>query len=305
MPAPEVSVIITAYNVAEYIARVVTSALAQEGVSVEVIVVDDVSTDGTREVLATIHDSRVRVIALTENQGPGGARNQALAQARGEWVAILDGDDAFAPNRLSTLLALAKRENADIVCDNLLCVEGDKEWPMFAPEALANQSPLTSARFIAGNSNFMHGFSLGYLKPVLRREFIESHCLRYDPTIRIGEDYLFLLEALLRGARAVIHPEPLYHYTRRQGSISHRLTPDAVARIEAQDAALLTRYRLDDAARAAQSTRAKNLREAYHYNSLVEAIKARRLTQALKLFLTHPATARHLARPALNRLRGV
>lgn len=303
----QVSVIVTAYNVAEYIQRAVMSVLAQQYVTLEVIVVDDASRDGTAQVVQSIADARVRLVTLEKNLGPGGARNQALALAQGEWVAILDGDDVWAPGRLAALLELAAREEAQIVCDNLLCVEeGDSlPRPMFTPAQMLANSPLTVERFIAENSQFISGFGLGYLKPMIRTDFLRAQRLRYDESIRIGEDYLFLLEALLKEAKCVLHPESMYHYTRRAGSISHRLTEEAVARIIAQDEALLACYALSDAARGAQAARTQRLREAQRFNALVDALKQRQWRQAVALCFYHPWAARHLAMPLKNRIRRV
>ena len=71
----------------------------------EVIVVDDCSSDRTVSIAAGFPTDRVRVLALTENHGPGAARNAGLAAARGEWVAVLDADDTMLPGRLAAMIA--------------------------------------------------------------------------------------------------------------------------------------------------------------------------------------------------------
>ncbi len=105
MTNPTVSVIMAAYNHAGYISQAISSVLAQSRRDLELIVVDDGSTDRTREVVAGFDDPRVRYI-YQENQGQGGARNTGIAHVRGEYVAFLDDDDLWLPDCLETTLTV-------------------------------------------------------------------------------------------------------------------------------------------------------------------------------------------------------
>ncbi|TIN53954.1 MAG: glycosyltransferase family 2 protein, partial [Mesorhizobium sp.] len=91
---PDVSFVIAAYNAEATLDRAIASAIAQKGVSVEIIVVDDKSRDATLDVARAYPGDIVRVVALANNRGPGGARNAGLDAARGRWIAVLDSDDA-------------------------------------------------------------------------------------------------------------------------------------------------------------------------------------------------------------------
>src|SRR5262245_2837185 len=117
---PDVSFIVAAYNVAPYIEAAVASALVQTGVSVEVIVVDDASSDETASKAAAMamNDPRVRLIRRETRGGPSAARNAAMDAAAGSWLAILDADDLITPERTTRLLELATATAADIVADN-------------------------------------------------------------------------------------------------------------------------------------------------------------------------------------------
>ncbi len=103
--APRVSVIMATFNQGPFLADALYSALSQTGVDVEVIVIDDASTDNTAEILSR-YDGRVKLIRLTENcGGPARPRNMGLKAATGDYIAILDGDDLMLPGRLSEQVA--------------------------------------------------------------------------------------------------------------------------------------------------------------------------------------------------------
>jgi glycosyltransferase involved in cell wall biosynthesis len=102
---PTISVIMAAYNGATLIPETLASVSAQTFTDFELIVVDDCSTDATREVIAAWPDPRVRLIALEKNGGPVRARNRAFAEARGRYIAALDHDDLCHPERFASQVA--------------------------------------------------------------------------------------------------------------------------------------------------------------------------------------------------------
>src|SRR3954464_9718855 len=119
---PTVSVIVPAYNVAPYIRAAIDSALAQTFRDLEVIVVNDGSTDETASIVdaCCAADPRVRLIEQP-NRGLSAARNTALAAARGEFLALLDGDDTWDPGFLEAQLAVfGDRPDVSIVTGNAL-----------------------------------------------------------------------------------------------------------------------------------------------------------------------------------------
>ncbi len=303
---PDISIIIAAYNVERYIERAVNSALAQAA-AIEVIAADDGSTDKTWEALSRINDPRLQCIRLCSNSGPGAARNACIARASGRWIAILDGDDTFLPGRLARLMKLAAAQKADIVVDNLSVYrESDGViFPMFTPARLARLPLLGLADFIAGNQSFTGGYALGYMKPLISAEFLHGNKLRYQEDLRIGEDYFLLAQALVAGARCIIDPTEGYLYTARAGSASHRLTGADILKIIANDTRLLSLHKLPLAAAKAQRKRQINLKEAYAYAYLVDAIKSRNLPSALRAAAASPRAIRHLWRPVWVRARKI
>ncbi len=305
MTRPTVSVLIAAWNAETTLADAIRSALAQQGeIDVEVIVVDDCSSDRTVSIAAGFATDRVRVLALTENHGPGAARNAGLAAARGEWVAVLDADDTMLPGRLAAMIARAEASSAAIVVDNLKVVrEGQMPEVMFDPTFFGRIGEIDLANFIASNILFEATFSYGYLKPVFRLSVLAEHQLRYNENLRIGEDYIFFASALARGAKCVVEPTAGYNYFIREGSISRVLELRHVEAMLAADRAFVRDHELDAAARTAQARRTRSLEQAASFLMLVDHIKAGAPLKAVAAALRDPAALRHLRMPIAARLR--
>jgi glycosyltransferase involved in cell wall biosynthesis len=123
---PDISVVLATYNRRHVLPRAIASVLAQDGVRFELIVVDDASRDGTPAYLATLEDSRIRVIANARNAGPSAARNRGLEAARAGIVAFLDSDDAYRAQRLAAPLA-AFAADAGLVCTLSSAVKHDRK----------------------------------------------------------------------------------------------------------------------------------------------------------------------------------
>jgi glycosyltransferase involved in cell wall biosynthesis len=113
-PPPQVSVIVPVYNGAQTIKRALDSVLAQEFSGLEIIVVDDASSDRTVELVAQYPDDRLTTIRSAENRGAGAARNKGIAAARGRWVAFLDADDAWKPGKLERQIGLLERSRKSV-----------------------------------------------------------------------------------------------------------------------------------------------------------------------------------------------
>jgi len=148
---PLLSVVIPTWNRARLVCDAVRSALQQREGAVEVIVVDDVSTDGTAELLSSDFGSSITVLRLEHRRGPGGARNAGARLARGEFVGFLDSDDVWLPGKLDAeLRVFAEFPDADIVVSdsqNFFEGEGDGE-SRFAQNGLlaATQGAVRLAR---------------------------------------------------------------------------------------------------------------------------------------------------------------
>jgi len=150
---PIATIVIPAWNAEGFVAEAVQSALRQTEPDIEVLAVDDCSTDGTAALLEALarDDPRLRVLRSRINGGPGAACNLGYAQARGEWVTVLDADDLYLPTRIERLVALAEAAGADMIADNLLQQDFDTGTGLglhFPPEDMRCPAPLTLAEML-------------------------------------------------------------------------------------------------------------------------------------------------------------
>jgi succinoglycan biosynthesis protein ExoO len=304
---PDVSFVIAAFNAEATLARAIRSALEQRDVAVEIIVVDDCSSDGTVEIARSFPPELVRVVPLEKNRGPGGARNAGFDVARGRWIAVLDSDDTVYPHRIDCMIRRGEGLEAQVVVDNLDVVQEtiDRPETMFASQVLESIPEIRLADFIAANLLFEKTFSFGYMKPVFERQFLQQHALRYEETLRVGEDYILLASALAKGGRCVVEPEVGYSYHVRTGSISRVLELHHVAAMLAADKVFLGAHQLDAAATAAQARRTRSLEEGAAFLRLVRHLKDRAPLKAVGAALSDPAALRHLKMPIAARLRRV
>ena len=223
----------------------------------------------------------------------------------GRWVAVLDSDDMIHPERLARMIGRAETAGAQIAVDNLEVMheDGGTAEPMFAPARLQALPHLSLADLIGTSLLFESTFSYGYMKPVFERRFLGEAALRYDETLRIGEDYLFLASALARGGLCVVEPGAFYRYHVRAGSISRVLDLSHVEAMLRADAAFLRQNDLDEQALAAQARRTRSLRRGASFLSLVRHLKQRAPLKAAGVALRDPAALRHLKMPIAARLR--
>lgn len=219
----EVSVIIPAYNTEQYIAKAINSALGQTLANIEVIIVDDCSIDNTVAVVESFKDPRLRLIKNQTNMGAGGARNKAIAAAQGKWIAVLDSDDWYAPQRLEVLTTVAEQKNADLIADDSFLIEDgvSTPWSTIISESGQKLTTITqfdAAQFVLSDVEGKPGLHLGFTKPLFRREFLIDNQIQYQ-NIKVTQDFWFDMQCFLHGAKFFLVPQPYYFYRARPGSL--------------------------------------------------------------------------------------
>lgn len=270
-----VSVIMPARNAAPFIDAALHSVRAQSISDIEILVIDDGSSDATAEIVKrhAREDDRVRLLRGA-GRGPAAARNIGLSEARGTWAAAVDADDVIVADRLRLLLDAAEAGDAQVAADNLTAFYDDASKPdhlwLDGPQ-WDHPRRLDLTTFLVEEDEG-RGAGVGYLKPVFRLDWLRRHDLRYDETLSIGEDFDFVTRALAADAVYVFTPFTGYRYRRRRGSISHRLSADQL------DAMIVAAQRLaaglDGAARGEMDTRIARMEEDRRFIVLAGRLKS-------------------------------
>lgn len=304
--AVDVSFVIACFNAGEYLEPAIRSALNQQGVSIEVVVVDDGSTDGSRELVAALaeEDRRITLLTTPQNAGPAAARNLGMAAVRGKWYAVLDADDLILPKRSRTLLAWADRYDADMVADNLLPFgQGVVEAPMFSIAPRAGVRRLSLEEYFERSRLFGPEAGPGYLKPMIRRQAIERIGLRYNPELRIGEDDEFVIKALNARLKYVVCDYAGYRYRRHAASISHRLSLVNLERMMAAEQGIAAFVAPGIKRSAAYRGRLKALQRGHAFTKSIDELKAGAFVKAALTLARYPSALALYRMPLAARLR--
>jgi len=298
-----VAVIIAAKNARSTIARAVRSALAEIAVG-EVVVVDDGSTDDTAAVARAADDGsgRLQVLHLPRNLGPAAARNRAIRASTAPYLTVLDADDYWLPGRLACLLAEMK--DHDFVADDLFRVcEGHEEEsskPLIG-DGMSLPRNLTLAEFALGNVS-RRGRSrqeLGFLKPLIRRSFLQGQHLAYDETLRLGEDFVLYAQALARGARFRIIPACGYIAVERQQSISGSHGAAELAALAKACRTLACEPGLTPKDRAALAAHRRHVRFKLHFHRVLQVRRRRGMAPAVVAMVADPLGAAYVLSEAI------
>ena len=327
---PAVTVIVPVYNSASTLARAVQSVLDQTLADFQVLIVDDGSIDDSLAVaqILAAADPRIQVIALTHNDGKARAMNGAAEVARGRWIAVLDADDRYLPDRLDILVAAGELAGVDLVADNQLHIDdatGQVQRQAFAapkagrpttrppgaePGAFESGREVGIADFIAHSDPGAH-FDFGILKPMVRADFLRRTGLAYHPDAKLAEDFYFLMEFFAAGGRAWLVYEPLYEWTLPFSPTARRWTAtgSGVWRYDYRNA-LKTNQHFQQKLRNIRPELAALLQtRAREYGIMIHYLDAQRVladtgsrSRALAIIAAHPGTWTLLARRVAGRL---
>ena len=209
-----VSVIVPVYNTREYLEQCMTSLLSQTYGNVQIILVDDGSTDGSDSICDAFaaRDSRIQVIHQ-KNQGVSVARNRGLEKAQGEWVVFVDSDD-FLP---STSLESLVNANADLAIGGITELDESGNYLETSsqfPFQILSQKHALEMLF----DESLWGYQ-GYLcNKSYKLQIIRQHGIQFDPSVKYNEDRLFIVEYLLHCITVAIIPQMVYYYRMSTGS---------------------------------------------------------------------------------------
>ena len=202
----KVSVVIPSYNSSAYITSAIESALNQTYESVEVIVADDASTDDTCALVQKIDDPRIKLIRRAENGGAATARNSAIDAATGRYIAFLDSDDYWLPNKLSVQISKMQEKGKSFSHTSYIVKSEKGEMLIDVPEDV-NYKRLLRGNIIGTSTVVYDAAILGKI---------------YMPSLRMTEDFATWLNILRQCDSALGIRKPMAYYTRRSDSLSSR-----------------------------------------------------------------------------------
>jgi glycosyltransferase involved in cell wall biosynthesis len=251
---PRVSVIIPAYNAAEFIGEALDSVGAQTFRDFEVLVIDDGSTDGTADI-AEAYGDPVRVMR-TSNHGAARARNTGVAAATGELVAFLDADDIWEPDKLARQVVAIRAERRFVYCDTL----------SFGLQTMSGMRMSGGGTLPSGNilvdlvqNNFVATSTV-----LIDREVVQR-AGGFDVDLRVGEDWMLWLRAA-RLTEASYVPAVLVRYRIHAGSMGS----DLDARLEDTRVVVERGLAMLDLARAQKARlRRRAIAGCYHYAGML------------------------------------
>ena len=206
---PRVSVIMPVYNCEAYLREAIDSVLAQDDEEWELLIVDDASTDSSQEIIQEYAETepRIRVFVHRENQGPGPARNRAMEEAKGKYIAFLDSDDRWFPEKLSTQIAFMEDHQAALSFASYQAMSEAGEL-LGAPLAVPAQT--TYEELLRSNV-------IGCLTAMFDVEKVGKH---FMSSLRKAEDHGLWLKILKTTPVAHGLNECLGHYRIRKHSLS-------------------------------------------------------------------------------------
>jgi succinoglycan biosynthesis protein ExoO len=311
--SPRASIAIPVYNSATTLERCIRSAMRQTMREIEILVADDGSRDDSAAVAERLaaEDPRIRVFRIVPNGGKPAAMNRLVAEARGDWVAVLDADDAYHPERLERLIAAAIANGTEMAADNIVYVDGGADQIVRLAFDMTQPTRIVAKTDLQSNSNSYGEFDFGILKPVISRRFLLENSLTYYEKTRLSEDFYYLMNFFLAGGRGVLISEPYYYWTMPFGAISRRWTTTGAGtwRYDYRPALAANEHFIDRLRGAGEAqmvtmleARSRQYRVMIHYLDAQRAAADGAWARSLMTIVGHPSTYGLLVSRILGRV---
>jgi glycosyltransferase involved in cell wall biosynthesis len=298
---PLVSVVMPAFNAAGTIADAIGSVLNGTFRDFEIIVCDDASTDSTAEVVTEFGDPRVRLVRNPSNLGEGPSRDHAIDLASGRWLAVLDADDQFTPDRLAALVDVAQAHPSAIIFDDLMdCHDapvGLRPWrALRGPGAWGSGSnapvKVAFADWIVQRRTLM--------KPVMPLAWIRENDIRHSRK-RFGADLEFFLKVVaLARAELWYVPRPMYLY--RIAANSMTATPDRYTMLAETLENAMPLFSHDTVAQSALRRKAESIRKSEAYQAFFSELMHGHIAASARTMCRQPWVIPELLRRSIERV---
>lgn len=224
----KLSIIMTAYNVADYISSTIDSVIAQTNQDFNLIVVDDCSTDQTQKIIRSYEKDYdwISVVCHAENLGVSSSRNTGLQHADGELVTFIDGDDWVEPNYVEHFLSIFNDEDVDMVTCGFF---NENENGKVKNKFTKHQTSIVGRDEAVKQIIKMTGTVMGYTwNKAYVRSIIEKNNLTFQTDLDLMEDQVFNVEYATLARKFYLDNLPLYHYISRKGSITQKFAMENV-----------------------------------------------------------------------------
>lgn len=207
----KVSVIIPVYNSESYLEEAIESVLKQNLNYVEIILIDDGSTDKSLDICYRYSNKHNNINVISQkNLGPGAARNKGIEIAKGEYVTFLDSDDLIPENTFKKVYSILKETEADIFIGNILCFNDVRQWHLPYMKKIF----LNNEKIEMGNLNEMS--QINYTPSVCNKWFklsmLKKNNIMFNEDIKVAEDLLFTQEAYINSKKIVTKNIDIYNY---------------------------------------------------------------------------------------------
>ncbi len=282
----KVSVIVPVYNADKYIVQCVKSIQKQSYGELEILLIDDASTDKSWEFIKCLQekDERIKIFKQELNKGPSAVRNLGLMHATGEWIFFVDSDDCMKPDMIEKMVSCGEKyETEMVICEfeaNDCCrVENVREQKMLGKEYFERYFTIfPPTTYIGSNCNKCY-----------KNSIIKAHHLRFDEKERFAEDFRFHSAYMDYVSTVYILPERLYVYNRRSNSLSTKkvLFEEALSRYESLFIFGYKKY-----SKKMKEEQRKAYRDGYLmaftnslYDSISEKADVKKVNGAVNLFL--------------------
>lgn len=257
---PKVSLVMKVYNGEKYLRQAIDSILGQTFSDFEFLIIDDGSTDGSADIVKSYQDTRIRFLQNEKNMGLCKTQNKVIAEAKGQYIAVMDCDDISYPDRFEKQVAYLDSHPGVMMCGTLRNdIIGEKEVPLYQPILSLYESIRFSLYF--GNYCYTHSSIM------FRAEEYNKSGFSYGP-VKIAEDYELIIKMADKYPIAVI-PERL---------VAYRIYQNSTSKVKSQD--------MGDAVAYIKTKHLKSLQiSAENEELLLSYFKTDIATQSLNKFL--------------------
>jgi glycosyltransferase involved in cell wall biosynthesis len=273
-----VSVVMPAFNAEDTINGAIDSVLNQTYSNIELIIVDDASTDCTFDKVSAYTDPRVILVSHMQNKGEGAARNTAINLAQGRWISLIDADDVWVKNRLTKLLGICNQDDKCVIADNVMpffSTKNGREYikPLFSKNELGVHGSIQTLKLV----DYLQ-LNRMLLQPIYPTNILRENGIEHS-NLTFASDTEFLINVLHTGAKLKILNEPLYLYRLTPGSATDNTTWPSIMR--GMFEGLLENHDFNNQEKEAIKHRINRLKDRERYSNFLSALRQKSIKKMM------------------------